>query len=61
MIADAAFVSPSYVAACVAVPLVWGAAVHWLFAAWHARQEARHPLPQPETMLEAEAEEPNVP
>lgn len=50
-----------YVAACVVVPMAWGAVVHWLFAAWHARRAARHPLPPPETVLEAEAEEPNVP
>jgi hypothetical protein len=61
MIADAVHTSPLYVAACVVVPMAWGAAVHWLFASWHARQAARHPPASPETALDAEAEEPNVP
>lgn len=57
MIADVGISSPLYVAACVVVPLVWGAAVHGLFAAWHARQEARHVVAR----HDAEAEEPNLP
>jgi hypothetical protein len=46
-----------YIAACVVVPIIWGAAVHWLFASWHARQAAPHAV----VVHDAEAEEPNVP
>jgi hypothetical protein len=49
--------SVAYIAACVVVPIFWGAAVHWLFASWHARQAARHVV----VVRDAEAEEPNVP
>jgi hypothetical protein len=49
--------SISYVVACVAVPVAWGAAVHWLFASWHERQAARRTA----IVHDEEAEEPNVP
>ena len=48
-----------YIVACVAVPVVWGAAVHWLFASWHDRQAARAATGK--TIRDEEDEEPNVP
>jgi hypothetical protein len=48
-----------YILACVAVPITWGAVVHYLFASWHERQAARQAAAV--TVHDEEAEEPNVP
>lgn len=54
-----AAVDPWYVVACTAVPILWGAVVHWLFDAWQNRRPPiAHSPPGP---LDSEAEEANLP
>jgi hypothetical protein len=48
-----------YVAACTAVPILWGAAVHMLFDVWQRRRPAKSEPPA--GALDSEAEEPNLP
>jgi len=51
-----------YVAACVVVPLAWGAGVQWLFASWRARHPvSTTPTSLPTNLLDVEAEESNLP
>ena len=55
-----AYIDLAYVVAFTAVPILWGAVVHWLFDAWHGRR-VESVAPLPDDPLESEVEETNLP
>lgn len=48
-----------YVAACTAVPILWGAVVHGLFDVWQSRRSPKPVVPA--GPLDSEVQEANLP